>query len=70
VQALQALGAKHDLSGCFRCSHAFIAQVGQDDSQVVEAADPLRPVGVATDLGLTEPNLAALVEWIRLESIN
>ena len=64
VQALQAIGATGEFGGCFRCSHAIISQAGT----VVEALDPLGPVGVTTGLGLTEPNVAAIVEWIQVEA--
>ena len=64
VLALQALGAQGDLRGCFRCSHAFISQVGAN--QTWEAVDALHPVGVTTALGLTEPGAAALVESITI----
>jgi hypothetical protein len=63
VAALHAIGVKGDLRGCFRCSHAFIRD---DSGQTSEALDALRPVGVATGLGLTEPEVTALVEWIKV----
>jgi hypothetical protein len=68
VLALQAIGATGDLRGCFRCSHAIISAAGQPDRKAIEALDPLRPVGLTTGLGLTEPNVAALVDWIRVEA--
>ncbi|NJN98223.1 MAG: hypothetical protein HC875_31110, partial [Anaerolineales bacterium] len=61
VHALQTLGAAADLRGCFRCSHAFIRT---PSGQTFEAFDALHPVGVTTGLGLTEPQVAAEVEWI------
>jgi len=66
VRALQALGAAGDLRGCFRCSHAFIRT---PSGQTFEALDALRPVGVTIGLGLTEPQVAAEVEWIRIEAV-
>ncbi|MCK6627105.1 MAG: hypothetical protein L6R45_18250 [Anaerolineae bacterium] len=66
VRALQALGAVGDLRGCFRCSHAFIRT---SSGQTFEALDALRPVGVTIGLGLTEPQVAAEVEWIRVEAV-
>ncbi len=66
VHALQAIGAKGDLRGCFRCSHAFIRP---PSGATFEALDALRPVGVTTGLGLTEPGLAAEVEWIKLDPV-
>ncbi len=64
--ALHAIGAKGDLRGCFRCSHAFIRP---PSGAAFEALDALRPVGVTTGLGLTEPTVAAQVEWIRVEMV-
>jgi hypothetical protein len=66
VHALQAVGAKRDLRGCFRCSHAFIRT---PTGATYEAFDRLHPVGVTSDLGLTEPIIAAQVEWIKTEPI-
>ncbi|MBE7550202.1 MAG: hypothetical protein HS126_03890 [Anaerolineales bacterium] len=66
VHALQAVGARGDLRGCFRCSHAFIRT---PKGETYEAFDALHPVGVTTGLGLTEPQMAAEVEWIKVEVI-
>lgn len=66
VHALQTLGAAADLRGCFRCSHAFIRT---PSGQTIEAFDALHPVGVTAGLGLTEPQAAAEVEWIRVEMV-
>ncbi|MFN8453631.1 MAG: interleukin-like EMT inducer domain-containing protein [Anaerolineae bacterium] len=63
VKALHAIGVTGDLRGCFRCSHAFIRD---ETGRTYEALDPLRPVGVTIGLGLTEPGIAAQVEWIRV----
>jgi hypothetical protein len=65
VLALHAIGATGDLRGCFRCSHAMISQLGK----ATEALDPLRPVGVTTGLGLTEPTMVAIVDWIRVQMV-
>jgi hypothetical protein len=69
VQALQRLGATGDLRGCFRCSYALLSRLGLPQPQTLEALDPLRPVAVSTGLGLTEPQLAALVELIQVEPV-
>jgi hypothetical protein len=66
VGALQSIGAKGDLRGCFRCSHAFIRA---PSGETFEALDALRPAGVSTGLGLTEPGIAALVEWIQIGTV-
>jgi hypothetical protein len=67
VMAMQSIGVTGDLRGCFRCSHAAISEVRTPNGRVLEALDPLRPAGVTTGLGLTEPNVAAILDWIRLE---
>jgi hypothetical protein len=67
VLALQSLGAKGDLRSCFRCSHAIIIQLDKSGRRIIEEWDPLRPVGITTHLGLTEPNIAATIEWLRFE---
>jgi len=65
VQAIQqATGASGDLRGCFRCSHAIIGPA----SPAQEALNALRPVSVSTGLGLTEPNVAAIIDWIQVEA--
>jgi hypothetical protein len=63
------LGATGDLRGCFRCSHAFLSWTGDSTHQTLEALEPLRPAAVTSSLGLTEPQIAALVESIQLETI-
>ncbi len=67
VQSLQAIGARGDLWGCFRCSHALL--YNPLSGTTLEALDPLGPAGVTAGWGLTEPGLAALVDWIRVESV-
>jgi hypothetical protein len=69
VLALQSIGATGDLRGCFRCSHAMITQTGKTGWLAIEALDSRRPVGVTTGWGLTEPGLAAEIDWIRVESV-
>jgi hypothetical protein len=66
VAALHTLGASGDLRDCFRCSRALIRQA---DGTLLEALDPLRPVGLTTGLGLTEPRVAAQVGWVRVEPV-
>ncbi|MEW5957226.1 MAG: interleukin-like EMT inducer domain-containing protein [Chloroflexota bacterium] len=66
VRALQAIGAKGDLRGCFRCSHALI--VDPAAGATLEALDPRRPLGLTTNLGLTEPTVAAVIDWIKVEA--
>ena len=64
----QSTGVNGDLRDCFRCSQAIISTSGPSGSSLVEALDPLRPVGVTTGLGLTEPNLAAVIDWIQVDA--
>lgn len=59
VKALQALGAKVDLRGCFRCSHAFIGIKGQ--GAIREAYHPFKPVGIYVGEATSEPTVAAAV---------
>ncbi len=63
VKSLHTIGVTGDLRGCFRCSHAFIRDAA---GRTYEALNPLRPVGVTTGLGLTEPGVAAQVEWLKV----
>jgi hypothetical protein len=67
--ALQGLGAWGDLRACFRCSQALITRLESSSIPPRQSLDPLRPVGLALGLGLTEPNVAALVDWIRVEAV-
>jgi len=60
----QVTGATGSLRGCFRCSHAIIRPAG---GPPLEALDALRPVAVTTGPGLTEPALAAQVDWLKIE---
>lgn len=66
---LQTLGAQGDLRGCYRCSQALITQIPPGSMQPQQSLDPFRPVGLALGLGLTEPQVAALVDWIRVEGV-
>jgi hypothetical protein len=66
VLALQSLGADGDLRGCFRCSHAFISNPVTGNQ---EAIDALKPVGVTTGFGLTEPAVAATVSLIQVQPV-
>ncbi len=65
VQSLHAMGARGDLRGCFRCSHALLYDPRSGNT--VEELNPIGPAGVAVGWGLTEPGLTAIVDWIRVE---
>jgi len=68
VAALRSVGATGDLRGRFRWGHAVVGQKGAEPGSALEALDSLRPVSVAVGPPLTEPTLAAAVEWIRFEA--
>jgi hypothetical protein len=65
VSALRSIGAKGDLRGKYRWSHAVIGVKGAGPGSALEALDGLRPVSVAAGPALTEPGVAAALEWIR-----
>ncbi len=61
--ALQSKGASQTVQGCFRCSHALIVS---PTTSLIETHSTYLPVGITTNLGLTESSLAALLDWIEL----
>ena len=65
VVALRSIGATGDLRGKFRWSQSIIGVKGAAPGSALEAMDGLRPAGVASGPALTEPGVAAAVEWIR-----
>ena len=69
LAALHSIGADGDLRERFRWSHAVIGVKGTEPGTALEALDGLRPVSVAVGPPVTEPSLAAAVEWIRFESL-
>ena len=62
----QTTGGLSDMRGCRRCSQVILRTT---DGSIMEGFDSLQPVGVTTGLGLTEPNIAALVDKISLKMI-
>ena len=68
VAALHSIGAIGDLRERFRWSHAIIGVKGAGPGSAIEALDGLRPVSVAAGPSVTQPRVAAAVEWIRFES--
>ncbi len=68
VQALHSIGASGDLRGCFRCSHAIIGFAAAETGEAKEALDALKPVNLTTGCGLTEPTIAAVIDWIQIEA--
>jgi hypothetical protein len=69
VVALRSIGVAGDLRGKFRWSHAFMGVKGAESGAALEAMDGLRPVSVAVGPPLTEPAVAAAIEWIRFEAV-
>ena len=64
-QTLHAIGAGGNLRGCFRCSHALLRPAKGATRQ---ALAPQRPVSLTTGLPLTEPTIAAAIDWIKVET--
>jgi hypothetical protein len=69
VDALQSIGAREDLRGKWRWSHALIGVKGATPGSVWEAAFETMPAQLVLGIGATEPNVAAAIEWIRVESL-
>lgn len=69
AQALARLGLT-DLRGCFRCSQAALvipSTPERPDGQVIERVDPVQAVSVGMGPGWREPQVAAAVDWVRVE---
>jgi hypothetical protein len=64
VEALQAIGARVDLRGCFRCSHAFLGVKGV--GAISEAYHPFKPVWVYFGEAISEPAVAAAISRIEI----
>jgi hypothetical protein len=62
VNALRSIGAKEDLRGKFRWSHAVIGVKGA--ASAAESAKEIAPAQVVQGIGAMEPNVAAAMEWI------
>ncbi len=67
VEAIQSIGAKVDLRGCFRCSHAFLGVKGE--GAIGEAYHPFRPVWVYVGEAVSEPTVAAAISHIEVYRI-
>ncbi len=65
VDALRSIGAKEDLRGKFRWSHAIIGVKGA--SSALESLGASMPAQLVVGIGATEPNVAAAIEWIKIE---
>jgi hypothetical protein len=67
VDALETIGAKQDLRGKWRWSHALIGVKGAAPGSALESARETIPAQVVAGLGATEPNVAAALDWLRVE---
>ncbi|NLE75723.1 MAG: hypothetical protein GX605_03080 [Chloroflexi bacterium] len=67
VQALGTVGGQTDLRGRFRWSHAVIGVKGAAPGQALEAAGLTAPASPAVGQPLSDPCLAAALDWLRLE---
>jgi len=70
VLALRTMGAQEDLRGMFRWGHAVIGIKGAGPGQALEATGLLQPVSVRVGQGLTEPAVAAALDWVRFERVD
>jgi hypothetical protein len=68
VNALRPIGAERDLRGKFRWSHAIIGVKGAASGSAWEAAFETLPAQLVVGISATEPNVAAAVEWVKVEA--
>ena len=69
VNALRALGAREDLRGRWRWSHAIIGVKGAVPGSALESANEIAPAQLIVGIGAMEANVAAAVEWIKIEPL-
>ena len=67
VNALQSIGACQDLRGKWRWSHAIIGVKGAAPCKALESVDDIAPAQLVFGIGAMEPNVAAAVEWVKIE---
>jgi hypothetical protein len=67
VDALKSVGAAKDLRGGFRWAHAIVGVKGAAEGSALEQFSLTWPAQIVVGVGVTEPNVAAAVEWIRIE---
>ncbi len=65
VEALHTIGARRDLRDMFRWGHAVIGVKGAEPGQALEVTGLLRPVSVRVGQAVTEPTVAAALDWVR-----
>ncbi|MDE3091327.1 MAG: hypothetical protein KGJ80_18325, partial [Chloroflexota bacterium] len=68
VNALRSIGAAEDLRGRFRWSHAIIGVKGAVPGSALETASETMPAQLVVGVGAMEPNVAAAVEWVKIEA--
>ena len=68
VNALRSIGATQDLRAKFRWSHAIIGVKGASPGTALESANEIMPAQLVVGVGATEPNVAAAIEWIKIEA--
>jgi len=69
VDALRSIGARADLRGKWRWSHAVIGAKGAAAGSAWEATSETMPTQLVLGIGAMEPNVAAAIEWIKVESL-
>jgi hypothetical protein len=68
VDALRSIGATEDLRERWRWSHALIGAKGAAPGSVWEAAFETLPAQLVVGVGAMEPNVAAAMEWMKIEA--
>jgi hypothetical protein len=67
IEALRSLGTRGDLLGRWRWSHAIIGVKGALPARASDAAYEIAPAQIVVGVGAMEPNVAAAIEWIKIE---
>ncbi len=70
VDALRSIGARADLRGKWRWSHAIIGAKGAAVGSAWEAASETMPAQLVLGIGATEPNVAAAIEWVKVDLLD
>jgi hypothetical protein len=67
IEALHLIGARGDLRGRFRWSHAVIGVKGAEPGRALEAMHEHWPVTLSDGPPLTEPYIALGLQWLRFD---
>ncbi len=67
IEALRSLGTRGDLLGRWRWSHAIIGVKGASPARASDAAYEIAPAQIVVGVGAMEPNVAAAIQWIKIE---